>query len=80
MLSKESLIYTLELEKLQILPQGKASNRFKNGAYTAVREYFEPIRNAAIWQNMKFLVGLDEPIDQLPGNAYFRGDSRKPVF
>jgi hypothetical protein len=36
--------------------------------------------NAAIWQNMKFLVVLDEPIDQLPGNADSGGNLRKIVF
>jgi hypothetical protein len=28
--------------------QGQGLNRFKNGAYTIVREYFETIRNAGI--------------------------------
>jgi hypothetical protein len=31
----------------------KASIRFKSGAYTLVREYFKPIRNAAIEQKMR---------------------------
>ncbi|MGD9226892.1 MAG: hypothetical protein PVF26_10370 [Desulfobacterales bacterium] len=35
-------------ENRQILPEGKASIRFKSGAYTAVREHFESDRNAAI--------------------------------
>jgi hypothetical protein len=42
------------LIKLRILPEGKASIRFKSGAYTIVREYFGSDRNTAIRQTMKF--------------------------
>jgi len=33
--------------------QGQGLNRFKNGAYTIVREYFETIRNAGIEHQMR---------------------------
>ncbi len=39
--------------KRQVLFEGKASIQFKSGAYTIVREHFEPNRNAAIGREMK---------------------------
>ncbi len=35
------------------LGRGQGVNRFKNGAYTLVREYFESIHNTAIGQEMR---------------------------
>jgi len=52
----------------------------KSRAYTEVREYFEAIRNAAIWRNMEFLVVVDEPIDELSGNADPGGNPGQVVF
>ena len=40
--------------KCQIMFESKASIRFKSGAYTLVREHFEPDRNAAIGHKMAF--------------------------
>ena len=40
------------LQNYYILFAGKASIRFKSGAYTLVREHFELNRNAAIGQEM----------------------------
>ena len=47
----------MELEvvsKSQIVFEGKASIRFKSGAYKLVREHFKAIRNAAIGHKMGF--------------------------
>ncbi len=57
--------------KPQIVFEGKASIRFKSGAYTLVREHFEPYRNAAIGHKMglhnKFLVDYH---DRAAGKMY----------
>ena len=39
---------------MQLTFKGKASIRFKSGAYTLVREHFKPNRNAAIERKMRF--------------------------
>jgi hypothetical protein len=54
------------------MPEGTASIRFENGAYTVVREYFESNRNSALGQEMGLLKWvLDEAavdMDRLPCN------------
>ena len=52
MLFNNLTLLKLPLKALD-LARGQGEIRFKNGAYTQVREYFEPDFNAAIGQEMR---------------------------
>jgi len=50
-----AIIYPKPVSKPLDLAEGTASIRFKNGAYTLVREYFESNCNTALGQEMRVL-------------------------